>query len=620
MNKPVRSTVQRVLRSPGTSIDPATRAVFDSRFGFDFSRVKVHTDDRAIEAARLVNARAFTSGDNIAFSVGQYQPKTPSGMYLLSHELTHVVQQRQSSAPPLDQISTPSDVHENQAGAVAEAFMGGRGVASLLHSQMGRPCPWVQTAPAGGSSTAPPKYEFTGKPALPSPPRTLLTDIPDYVNRVVTPGPDFRVVSVAVILNGRRLPGTTLQGSAQDQVHQAFLLWALINWSDRTRWNSEFHALTAIDFPPPAGGAGPQGQVKLSIDDRGAASAELIDVGLIAIRQLRFADGKLWLKQFGFADVLGEGHRWQDSTAGNTSPADIRQAKKDDDEVSKVIAALNTAPTAKAALQGATIVRVATLPAAQQPGTPATQQPGTPRAQQSGAPRVQPASIEAGEWKLIYEPHKKAKPTLMLSDRAFSDDETQFVGSVRGATVPASFHTILHEIGHAVQHDDYRHAWDDQVDAQNAVDTAAAPSKAKANAIEAELDAINNELASMSPGKAKTSKTKEKKSKEDKYAKASIEQVTVFDRAADATGLNNKQATVAAMNRDTTPRLQAFLTAAGAGSARPTTYSTNNAMDFYAEAYSLWKTDPEFLRRNYRAIYDFLENTQGAQPSAGARP
>jgi len=51
----------------------------------------VHTD--AAEAARDVNARAFTLGQNVVFGAGGYAPGTTSGQRLLAHELTHVVQQ-----------------------------------------------------------------------------------------------------------------------------------------------------------------------------------------------------------------------------------------------------------------------------------------------------------------------------------------------------------------------------------------------------------------------------------------------------------------------------------------------------------------------------------------------
>jgi hypothetical protein len=65
--------------------------------GADLSGVRVHTDERAGESARAVNALAYTVGNNIVFGSGQYSPHTLSGKRLLAHELTHVMQQ--SRAP-----------------------------------------------------------------------------------------------------------------------------------------------------------------------------------------------------------------------------------------------------------------------------------------------------------------------------------------------------------------------------------------------------------------------------------------------------------------------------------------------------------------------------------------
>jgi hypothetical protein len=89
--------VHEVLRSPGWPLDFTTRAEMESRFGYDFSGVRVHTDARAAESARAVNALAYTVGQDLAFSHGQYEPGSQDGKRLLAHELTHVVQQ--SEAP-----------------------------------------------------------------------------------------------------------------------------------------------------------------------------------------------------------------------------------------------------------------------------------------------------------------------------------------------------------------------------------------------------------------------------------------------------------------------------------------------------------------------------------------
>ncbi len=89
----VPPTVHDVLRAPGQPLDAATRAFMEPRFGHDFSQVRVHTDARAAESARAVNAQAYTVGRDVVFGTGQYGPGTLEGKRLLAHELTHVLQQ-----------------------------------------------------------------------------------------------------------------------------------------------------------------------------------------------------------------------------------------------------------------------------------------------------------------------------------------------------------------------------------------------------------------------------------------------------------------------------------------------------------------------------------------------
>jgi Domain of unknown function (DUF4157) len=85
--------VHDVLRAPGRPLDAATRTFMEPRFGHDFSKVRVHTDERAAESARAVNALAYTVGNDVVFGRGHYLPGTSSGQKLLAHELAHVVQQ-----------------------------------------------------------------------------------------------------------------------------------------------------------------------------------------------------------------------------------------------------------------------------------------------------------------------------------------------------------------------------------------------------------------------------------------------------------------------------------------------------------------------------------------------
>lgn len=87
------SIVHDVLRSPGEPLDAATRGFMEPRFGYDFSHVRVHTDQKAANSARAVDALAYTVGSHLVFESGYYAPDTATGRQLLSHELTHSIQQ-----------------------------------------------------------------------------------------------------------------------------------------------------------------------------------------------------------------------------------------------------------------------------------------------------------------------------------------------------------------------------------------------------------------------------------------------------------------------------------------------------------------------------------------------
>jgi hypothetical protein len=79
----------RIVRSSHTS---ATDEVAPR---YDFSRVRVHTDEKAAESARAVNALAYTVGHHVVFGAGQYALGSTTGREILAHELTHVLQQQQ---------------------------------------------------------------------------------------------------------------------------------------------------------------------------------------------------------------------------------------------------------------------------------------------------------------------------------------------------------------------------------------------------------------------------------------------------------------------------------------------------------------------------------------------
>lgn len=89
--------VADLLRSPGRPLDAATRALMEPRFGHDFSHVRIHTGAPAESAAATLGAQAFAFGHHIAFARERFQPGSADGMRLMAHELTHTVQQANTS-------------------------------------------------------------------------------------------------------------------------------------------------------------------------------------------------------------------------------------------------------------------------------------------------------------------------------------------------------------------------------------------------------------------------------------------------------------------------------------------------------------------------------------------
>ena len=78
----------------GRSLDSSTKSFMEPRFDHDFSDVRIHDNSKAVNLANSVNAKAFTIGNNIFMG----ENETISDKRLMAHELTHVVQQRNSTS------------------------------------------------------------------------------------------------------------------------------------------------------------------------------------------------------------------------------------------------------------------------------------------------------------------------------------------------------------------------------------------------------------------------------------------------------------------------------------------------------------------------------------------
>ena len=117
------SSVGRAMASPSRPLEPTVRQDMEQRFGHDFSMVRVHTDAKAAESARAVDALAYTVGQDIVFSEGHYAHHSREGSKLLAHELAHVIQQERGADSP---SRRQNGVVEQDADAAATAFVEGR--------------------------------------------------------------------------------------------------------------------------------------------------------------------------------------------------------------------------------------------------------------------------------------------------------------------------------------------------------------------------------------------------------------------------------------------------------------------------------------------------------------
>lgn len=124
--------VNDVLQSGGRPLKNDTKGFMESRFGYDFSNVRIHDDSKAAQSAESLNAKAYTHGSNIVFNKNVDYNST-GGRHLLAHELSHVVQQsgsgasnnmiqRQPLSPDKDAAMPSVDLRDSASPLLASAL------------------------------------------------------------------------------------------------------------------------------------------------------------------------------------------------------------------------------------------------------------------------------------------------------------------------------------------------------------------------------------------------------------------------------------------------------------------------------------------------------------------
>jgi hypothetical protein len=195
--------VQKVLRAPGQPLDVGTRTFMERRFGFDFSRVRIHSDPLAARSAGALESLAYTAGRDVVFGERQFSPSTSQGKNLLAHELAHVMQQE--GAPPgalPERVTSPDDPSERAADALANAALGG----TALPRQAMTATPGVLSRRVGNVNCPP---NTAGAPADP---RAALEIVNPIAVDFATQTADALAADAATVATGiPATPSATLQ-------------------------------------------------------------------------------------------------------------------------------------------------------------------------------------------------------------------------------------------------------------------------------------------------------------------------------------------------------------------------------------------------------------------------
>ena len=118
-------TAKRIdgARGSGRPLDASVQESVGTAMGQDFDGVQVHTSPESDSLNKQLGAKAFTTGQDVFFGAGAYQPHTQDGQELIAHELTHVAQQGSGAVSGGGRmtVNAPGDAYEQEADSVASS-------------------------------------------------------------------------------------------------------------------------------------------------------------------------------------------------------------------------------------------------------------------------------------------------------------------------------------------------------------------------------------------------------------------------------------------------------------------------------------------------------------------
>ena len=599
----------------GRPLPGSARARMESTFGHSFTNVEIHDDASAARLSDRYHARAFTVGAHVAFGAGEYHPGSPAGDALLAHELAHVVQQEGAHRAAAGSSALEADADRSALAVAGSLWTEGtpRGnlsaalprLSSGLQIQRCTESKTVKTpttVPTTGSQSSSPSASGTPKnmpagtgmrydresPPLPAPGNISVKDLKAALDQKVGQG---------------LLTSYAVSGVKAGDPEELYLYHAIALLANKQRWGSESDLVTSIGAQ--------KGLITVTFDASGNAVAKLVSKTAPAdpatFRTNQEATKGL-LDKFKLAGIKGEkGRTWKPS------------------ELNKVYAAWSRLSTAEAAaLEGYTLIRTDEL----------FDDDGKPI--QGHTTRSDEAAKGA-----VTATHTRE---IRFADLAFAADDRGFIGDAKDAA-PASFEVLIHEAGHAIE----GKAFDD-LNAK-AVDEVAKANRGEAIAHQAQLTAnrsINVALSAHTEKnwleaqplvqalkQAQVALQDLEKNPDAEHEKTAADAIKARDLAhakipsknsvvtkiksssafvkqdeyftslksfvkLTAAALAAKDKANAMKTGANTKRLQAFVDFVNANNIPPLTayakkHWPGNPVEFFSEAFSLWKNDPVYF-------------------------
>ena len=136
------------MATPGRPLEGGVRDRLEEGFGRDLSGVRLHD---AGHAAAMLDARAFTVGQDVYMSPEAYRPQSRDGLALLAHEVGHTLQQGVSTGVPT-RVTRPDEPAERAARAAGEAVARGERLGAPARAAEATPAVARQGAGPSGAT------------------------------------------------------------------------------------------------------------------------------------------------------------------------------------------------------------------------------------------------------------------------------------------------------------------------------------------------------------------------------------------------------------------------------------------------------------------------------------